>query len=140
MAVISYGYWQRRFGSSKSVIGETITLNQIPFSVVGVEPSGFFGVSVGTAPDATIPLQALGLLSGRELPFLNAFNTWIEVMGRLRYGISIDQAGEELNTIFRNVSLDAVRSSAPDSDNARLARETNLLVRPAANGGFERAA
>ena len=93
-------------------------------------------MSVGSAPDVTIPLQALGLLSGREPPFLNAFNTWIEVMGRLRSEVSIDQAREEMNTIFRNVSLDAARSSAPDSDNARLARETNLLVRPAAQGGL----
>ena len=53
--------------------------------------------------------------------------------------VSIDQAREEMNTIFRNISLDAARSSTADSDNARLARETNLLVRPAARG-FECAA
>jgi predicted permease len=134
VAVISHGYWHRRFGESRSIVGETITLNQVPFIVVGVEPAGFFGVSVGSAPDVTIPMQALGLVAGREPPFHQAFATWIELMGRLRPGVTLEHATQELDAIFRQVSLDAAGTSS-SSDDARLAQETHVGLEPGATGG-----
>ena len=56
VAVISYPYWQARFGGSAAVIGSGILINQVPFSIVGVEPRGFFGTSVGSTNDVTIPM------------------------------------------------------------------------------------
>ncbi len=135
VAVISYAYWQRRFGGSPSILGEAITLNRAPFTVVGVEPAGFFGVAVGSAPDLTIPMHALGPLSGREPPWQAAFGTWIEVMGRLRPGVSNDQAGAELDGIFRQVSLDAAGASGSDSGDGKFARETHVLLGSGATGG-----
>src|SRR5262245_53769100 len=48
-AVISYAYWQRRFGLSPSILGEGISVNGVPFTIVGVEPRGFVGIEVGSA-------------------------------------------------------------------------------------------
>jgi predicted permease len=133
VAVISHGYWQRRFGGDGSVVGTTITLNEAPFTVVGVEPAGFFGVSVGSAPEVTIPLRALGLVSGREPSWDHPSGTWIELMGRLRADVTIDQATQELDALFRQVSLDAAGSSA--SDDSRFAQETHVRLEPGATGG-----
>lgn len=135
VAVISEAYWQRRFGASVSVLGETITLNQVPFTVVGVEPAGFFGVTVGLAPDVTIPLQARGLLSGTEPPWHNAFGTWLQIMGRLRSDVAIGPATQELNAIFRQVSLDATAASGPESGEAAFAYQTHVLLESGATGG-----
>src|SRR5207247_4906544 len=63
VAVISYAYWQRRFGASPTILGARILINQIPFTIVGVEPRGFSGVEVGRPPDITVPLRARELLS-----------------------------------------------------------------------------
>jgi predicted permease len=135
VAVISYAYWQRRFGATPSILGEAITLNKTPFPVVGVEPPGFFGVTVGSAPDVTIPMHALGPLFGREPPWSQAFGTWIEVMARLRHGVSTEQATTELDGIFRQVSLDAAGASGTQSSDGQFARETHVVLASGATGG-----
>jgi putative ABC transport system permease protein len=65
-AVISYGFWQRRFGGAADVIGRALTLDEIPFTVVGVTPPNFFGADVGRAFDVIIPLGTEPLVRGRE--------------------------------------------------------------------------
>src|SRR5688572_22415109 len=51
VAVISYNFWQRRFGADPQIVGQTISLNSYPFTIIGVTPQGFHGVEVGGAPD-----------------------------------------------------------------------------------------
>jgi predicted permease len=135
VAVVSHGYWQRHFGGDPSIVGSAITLNQVPFVVVGVEPPGFFGVTLGSAPDVTMPMQAQALLSATPPPWHEAFATWIQVMGRLRADASLEQATQELTTIFQRVSLDAAGGAAAESDDAKAARSTTVLVTPGAKGG-----
>jgi predicted permease len=134
VAVVSHAFWQRRFGGSASILGATITLNQVPFTVVGVEPSGFFGATLGSAPDVIMPLRARALLSDTEPPWRAAFATWIQIMGRLRGEASIEQATQELSSIFQRVSLDLAGGPAAQSDDATMARETRVLVRSGAKG------
>jgi predicted permease len=56
VAVISDGYWRRHFDASPSILGTTLTINGVPFSIVGIAPTGFFGTTVGVrSPDAWIP-------------------------------------------------------------------------------------
>ncbi|MGH9660431.1 MAG: ABC transporter permease, partial [Bryobacteraceae bacterium] len=61
IAVLSYAYSQRRFGDAASAPGQSILINNIPFSVAGVAPPGFFGVDPAAAPEFYIPLRT-GLL------------------------------------------------------------------------------
>ena len=56
VAVISYGYWQRRFAGDPGVIGRKVTVNGVPFSIVGVAARGFFGARAGKEPDFWMPL------------------------------------------------------------------------------------
>ncbi|HKE04405.1 MAG TPA: ABC transporter permease, partial [Blastocatellia bacterium] len=58
-AVISYGFWQRRFGLDPGVMGRRITLDNTVFTIVGVAPPGFFGIQVGTRPELWTPIKAL---------------------------------------------------------------------------------
>jgi ABC-type antimicrobial peptide transport system permease subunit len=135
VAVISYAYWQRRFGGSAASVGATVTLKRVPFVVVGVEPPGFRGVTLGNAPDVIVPMQALPLLNTNTPPFDAAFSTWIQIMGRLRADASIAQVTEELTSIYRRVSLDAAGAAGPTSDTGKLARETRVVIQPGARGG-----
>ena len=56
LAVISYAYWQRRFGMSPSVIGKVVQVNNTPVTIVGVTPPEFFGLQPGLAVDLTVPM------------------------------------------------------------------------------------
>src|SRR6266498_1482055 len=95
-AVISYGFWQRRFGLDPGVVGRRITVNNTAFTIVGVAPPGFFGIEVGTQPELWTPIKAL------NNPSLAQNTAWtIQVMGRLRPGVSMAQAQAEMDVIFR---------------------------------------
>ena len=54
VAVISYAYWTRRFGGDPSILGKPITINNLPFTIVGVAPAQFFGVQPGRSPEVFI--------------------------------------------------------------------------------------
>jgi predicted permease len=101
--VISYGHWQRRFGGDPSVIGKQITANDVTYTIVGVEPRGFVGANVGAAPDVTFPLRASTHGTTGPGPWNAANATWIEVIGRLKPGVTPEQSAHELTAIFRNM-------------------------------------
>src|SRR5215510_9873890 len=95
---IIFQRWQRRFGADAGLIGKTITLNRQPFTVIGVAARDFNGVEL-FAPDlwAPITMQAQ-LMPGRDfLPKQNL--SWLEVVGRLKLGVSMAQAQAEM-TLF----------------------------------------
>jgi predicted permease len=103
-AVISYGYWKRRFGLDLGVVGRDITINGNPFTIVGVTQPEFFGVTVGDSPDLTVPMIAQPLvMSGRPQPG-DSGTWWLTVMGRLRPGVSEEQARVNLDVAFHQVA------------------------------------
>ena len=93
VAVISHGLWSRRFGSSPSVLGQQVELDGLPFSIIGVAPRGFFGETVGEAPDvwATVALMPASRRNGAGF-------TWLNLMGRLKPGINLEQAAADLRS------------------------------------------
>jgi predicted permease len=129
-AVLNHAYWQRRFGGRPDVVGTTILLNQVPFTIVGVEPAGFSGTEVGRPYDISVPMRSLDLF--REGPPLwnEAFATWIYMMARLKPGVALNAAEQEMTTIFAQVSLDAAHTP----DEVRMAREHRLRLESGARG------
>lgn len=106
VAVISYGLWERDFGRSPAVLGQMIKLNDVPLTIVGVNPRGFTGAdSVLMSPDLFVPLAMQPLVSPaswngpEELALLaSTSDWWVSVMGRRRAGVSDTQAEAALNT------------------------------------------
>jgi predicted permease len=95
IAVLSYGFWQRRFGSDKSVIGTSITLNRQTFTVVGVAAPDFRGTEM-TVPDIWLPLTGHeGIMA--ESNFTSRPNlSWLTVIGRLKDNVSAKQVQAEM--------------------------------------------
>jgi putative ABC transport system permease protein len=96
VAVISHGCWQRQFGGASDVIGQTIRLNTVPFTVIGVTPAEFFGTEVGRAFDVAVPLSTEALLRGRDSALGSSATNWLTVAVRLQPGQSIDAAAAQL--------------------------------------------
>jgi predicted permease len=95
-AVISYNYWTRRFGRDPAVIGQIVKLGDDPVTIVGVAPSGFYGLVPGKDPNIWLPMMTAGAtqLTARE-------SWWFNAIGRVKPGASLDQARAELDAIFQ---------------------------------------
>src|SRR5215470_6203922 len=103
VAVISFNFWQWRFGGDPQIVGQTISLNSYPFTIIGVAPQGFHGVEVGVAPDVRIPLMMDGQVRPRPgAPiFEQRGSMWLGVMARLKPGVDIEQAQAATDTVFQ---------------------------------------
>jgi putative ABC transport system permease protein len=96
VAVISYEFWQRRFGGAADAIGRTLNVERVPFTVIGVTPPDFFGPEVGRTFDVAIPLGDEPLVRTR-VSWLDERSTWwLSIMARLRPDQSIDAANAAL--------------------------------------------
>lgn len=103
VAVLSYRYWQKRFGSNPAVIGKQINLNNAAFTVIGVTPPGFEGtMDVGSTQDVTIPIAWEPQLSvERERSRMYGAGVWwLRLMGRLKPGATAEQARPQLENAF----------------------------------------
>ena len=109
IAVISYAFWKSRFALDPSALGKTIQIRGNSFEIVGVTPPGFFGETVGEAPDLWIPItmqEAIypgpDLLSPSPEGILNQ-HMWLQVIGRRKPGISNAQADAAMNVVFKRL-------------------------------------
>jgi len=92
VAVISYAFWQRHFGGSADAIGRTLTIERVPYTIVGVTPADFFGPDVGRAFDVAIPIGTEPLIRGKESWLDQKWFWWLTVMARVKPGQSVDAA------------------------------------------------
>ena len=108
-AVISDGYWRRRFGTNPNVIGQRITINTIPFVIVGVLPAGFGGLSIDESADVMMPIITQNQVSAGSASagFPKPENSPGQVFARIKSGASPSKAAAELSVIFRGAELSA---------------------------------
>ena len=103
VAALSYGFWRRRFAGNVSVIGQNITLKGQPFTIIGVTPPGFFGESVGRAPDVWAPMMMMPQF-GRGQSYLDQSNVrWLRIIARLQPGVREEQAQAALNALLGQI-------------------------------------
>lgn len=135
-AVISYAYWQRRFGLNPSILGERISISGVPFTIAGVEPPGFFGIEVGAAYDVAIPMRALDRIAQGQPLWDQPGVTWIRTLARLKSGVPAAKARQELDVIYRQVNNEAIQMAEPgEREQAeRFARDATLELEPGATG------
>jgi predicted permease len=110
VATISYSYWVSRFGRDPLAVGKAITVNGVPFTLVGVTAPEFFGVQPGASIDVWIPLRtqpqidpgwATYATPGEVSRFTAHDDWWVLIMGRLKPGVSEQQARAALGVVVR---------------------------------------
>jgi predicted permease len=117
VAVLSYGYWQKSFGGSLSVIGKTIGLNGIPTTIVGVAEQRFVGLTPGSAPDAWLPLSLRPLVDPQWSPTDDdAGSVWLVIIARLRPQVPRQQAESAVSLLFRNEMLYGAKRFSQEAD------------------------
>jgi hypothetical protein len=103
VAVISYGFWMRRFGGHPEALGQTLQLNSQTFTVVGVAGQAFPGTLLGLSIDVWTPLMMHERLRATTLQARN--ERWVIGLGRLREGVSRSAAGAQLLPLARAPEL-----------------------------------
>ncbi len=132
VAVLSYGFWKRRFGSDPTAIGRTIYIEKVPFTIVGVTPPEFFGVETGRAPSITIPMATERRIRPESwLPKPDYH--WLSVMARLKPGITREQAQADLRVIFQRLAATEA-SHIDDAHQRRVALDQKLELTSAGPG------
>lgn len=123
VAVISEGVWEREFGRSSAVLGQTITVNQTPLTIVGVNPRGFTGAkNTHDSPDVFVPLSMQPVVDpkGKKESLLNDNDMWwVNVVGRARPGVADAQAEAALNVELAAATRATIKVK-PDQTTPRL--------------------
>ena len=147
LAVISYGYWQRRFGRDPSVVGRALLVNGVPVTVIGVVRRGFQSAIADVAPDLFLPVTLRDLVKyegniesdGPDLPGLSIFEQvnehWLLLLARRRPGVSAERASAALNVLFqRDKAARAVTYTKDAEQGRRQLMDEKVLLAPAARG------
>jgi predicted permease len=139
VAVLTYDYWQRRFSGSFSALGSIMRVNDVAVTIIGVTPPGFHGDIVGQPLDFWLPMMMDPLIQ----PHMNLLNdrawSWLVMMGRLKPGVTIDQARREVPVVEAN----AIREHLSGIDLSRFdeaLKQNPVHVEPGARGFSERRA
>src|SRR5579863_1019724 len=133
VAVISHRYWKRQFALDPAAVGKSITVNGLPFTIIGVTPPEFDGVSVGDARDIWIPMMMQGqVMNGRML--LNDPKGWyFEIMARRKPGVSLEQASASLNVAYQQIARQETGARiTPEVERELASQKIELL--PASRG------
>jgi putative ABC transport system permease protein len=102
--VLSYSYWQKHLGGDPSVIGTKVLVNNHPVTVVGVAPEGFHGTSAIISADGYLPL-GMGAAIDQQPDFMsNRDQRSLFLMGRLRHGVSLQQAQATIDVVAHRLS------------------------------------
>jgi predicted permease len=134
VAVVSYAFWQRRFGGAADVIGRRLTLERIPFTIVGVMPPDFFGPGVGRRVDVVLPMGTEPLVRGKESALDSRDWWWLSVMVRLKPGQSIDAATEALRGVQPQIRSATLPVGEWPSQHLETYLSAKFTLAPAATG------
>lgn len=133
IAVLDHGFWQRRFGGDRSVIGRQLVLEGYPFEIVGVAAPGFSGVHVGDATSLYAPLCAMAPVLGAFSPLAERNSFFLTVLGRVKAGMTYVELAAGLRTLAPGIQA----ATVPEGWSAPQQQEylsTSFEPQSAANG------
>ena len=103
VVVLGHGLWQRRFGADPQVVGQTITLNEHEFTVIGVAPKEFGSPFAGAVIDVFTPVMMKDYVARPHFSLTERSSRWLMVMGRLKPEVTVEQAQANIGSIGRDL-------------------------------------
>jgi putative ABC transport system permease protein len=133
VAVISYRYWQSHYSGATDVIGRHLTIERVPYTIIGVTPPEFFGVEVGRTFDVAVPLGTEPLVRGKESALDRRSSWWMSIFIRTRSNQSVESATAALRGVQSQIREATIPQNFRPEDKARYLTEAFVLT-PAATG------
>jgi putative ABC transport system permease protein len=141
VAVVSHGFWQQRLGGAADVIGQQLSVERVPFTIVGVTPPEFFGLHVGRAFDVAIPIGTEPLILGPGSMLDERQISWLHILFRLKRGQTREAAESRLRGVepqIREASCPAGGRDGPSRSNGPFALRTTATGESLARGSYQK--
>ncbi len=117
--VLSFNYWQRRFGGDHSILNQGVLVNGHPFTVVGVAQQGFHSVVMGDTPDLFAPMMMKSQVMPGDDDLENRRSSWLNIVARLKPGVSREQAEAAINPLWYAIRADELKQMGHTTDSFR---------------------
>src|SRR6202050_2220391 len=136
VAVLSFSYWQRRFGSDPGILNQSVLVNGQPFTVVGVAPPGFHSVVMGDTPDVFVPMMMKAEVIPGSKDLEDRRSSWLNIVGKLKPGVSREQAEAGVGPLWSAIRSDELKEIKGGSENFRdrFVNKSHLFVLDGARG------
>src|SRR5687768_702130 len=136
VAVLSYDYWQRRFGARSDVIGDPVRVNGQPMTIVGVAPQGFHGTTFGERPRIYVPISMREHVVPRWKGLDDRRSYWAYLFARLKPDISAEQARTIFNGQYRSIhtTVDVPLQQGMSPSNFERLKNMEMQLEPGAQG------
>jgi len=134
--VLSFNYWQRRFGADQAVVNQSILVNGRPFTILGVVPPGFHSVVMGDTPDVFVPITMKSEIRPGITDLLERKSRWLNIIGKLQPGLTREQAEAGINPVWYSIRAEELKQRAHTSDSFKesFLTKSHLFVRDGAKG------
>lgn len=136
VAVLSFSYWQRRFGSDPAIVNQSILINGRPFTVLGVAPPGFHSVVMGDTPDLFVPMTMKAEIKPDVSDLLDRTSRWLNIVGKLKPGVTREQAEAGINPLWYSIRAEELKQRGHSSEHFKesFLTKSHLFVRDGARG------
>ncbi len=109
LVVLSYGFWKKQMAGDPDVVGRKLLINQRPMTIIGVAAREFQGIDVGMVPSLWIPASMSSQVYPGFTDYLNRRTIWMQVLGRLKSGVTVRQARIGLQPWFKSMLIEDTR-------------------------------
>lgn len=133
VAVVSDAFWRTRYGGAADVIGRRLTLDRVPFTIVGVMPGEFLGPEVGVRCDVIVPVADIAVIRGNTRSLDGRSIWWLDIMARLKPNQTVESATAALRGVQPQIRQATLPGNWP-ADMLTRYLETPFTFVPAANG------
>ena len=135
VVVLSYGAWKSRFGGDPGILNQGILVNNKPMTIVGVTESTFDGTQPGFIPQLYIPITMVASLDVPPRDLTRHNDSWIKLIGRIKPGMSIEQASAGLQPVFSALLRDELPLFTGWNDKEQAAfLDRKMILRTGAHG------
>ncbi|MGC1648855.1 MAG: ABC transporter permease [Candidatus Sulfotelmatobacter sp.] len=136
VAVLSFSYWQRRFGADPAVANQSVLINGRPFTVLGVAPPGFHSVVMGDTPDLFVPMTMKAEIRPEMNDLLDRKSRWLNIVGKLKPGLSREQAEAGVAPLWYSIRAEELKQRGHSSEHFKesFLTKSHLFVRDGAKG------
>jgi predicted permease len=134
--VLSFSYWQRRFGADPGILNQSILVNGHPFTVVGVAPPGFHSVVMGDTPDVFVPMTMKAEIIPGNKDLEDRRSSWLNIVGKLKPGTSREQAEASIGPLWYSIRTDELKEikGATENFHERFVAKSHLFLLDGARG------